>query len=83
MTLFIGNLNTTTGERDIHALFSKYGEVVQALLVIDRFTRRSRGYAYVQMTCREAGEKAIAGLNNSDFNGRSLVVNETRENGNR
>jgi RNA recognition motif-containing protein len=67
-----------TTEGDIQDLFSQAGTVVDCNLVIDKFTSKSRGFAFVEMSSQDEANKAIEQFNGSDFQGRSLVVNEAR-----
>ncbi len=76
--LYVGNLSYTSTEDDIKALFQDVGRVVDCQLMLDKFTSRSRGFAFVEMeTCEEAG-KAVERLNEKEFQGRNLRVNIAR-----
>lgn len=77
--VFVGNLPFTATEDQLRDLFSKHGEVVSASIVTDKFTNRSRGFAFVEMAADEAATAAIAALNGYDLDGRPLTVNEARE----
>lgn len=61
--IFVGNLDFNTGEEELRQLFGRYGNVDRVALMTDRGTGRSRGFAFVDMTNTEEGEKAIADLN--------------------
>jgi RNA recognition motif-containing protein len=76
--LYVGNLPWTATEDDIRALFTSVGDVQSANLILDRETRRSRGFAFVEMNQADA-ERAISQLNGKDFQGRDLRVNEATE----
>ena len=76
--LSLGNLNYDATEDDIAKLFADFGEVLEVVLPVDRYTRRPRGFAFVLLKTKEAGEKAIEKLNGQDFLGRKLVVNWAR-----
>jgi len=76
--LYVGNLPWTATEDDIRALFATVGEVQSANLILDRETRRSRGFAFVEMSQSDA-ERAISQLNGKDFQGRDLRINEAQE----
>lgn len=78
MKLYVGNLSFDTIENDLQDLFEQYGKVVEAALVTDRSTGRSRGFAFVTMGSAEEGNAAIDGLNGKDFGGRKLTINEAR-----
>jgi len=62
-------------------MFERYGTVDRVNLVTDRDTGRSRGFAFVEMSNTEEADRAIAGLNGTDFEGRALNVNEARPKG--
>lgn len=76
--IFVGNLNFNTSEDELRQLFETYGQVDRVSIMTDRDTGRSRGFAFVEMTNGEDGEKAIAALNGSQLGGRTLNVNEAR-----
>jgi len=78
--LFVGNLPADTTEEDIHALFSEHGTVRSLKLNVDIFTRKCRGFGFVEMEGHEA-RAAIAGLNGKTFKGKALRVNEERGTG--
>ena len=78
MKLYVGNLSFDTIENDLQDLFEQYGKVVEAALVTDRSTGRSRGFAFVTMGSADEGNAAIDGLNGKDFGGRKLTINEAR-----
>jgi hypothetical protein len=74
-TLFVGNLAFKATDHDLRKLFSEYGEVFSIRLMIDRHTRKPRGYGFVEMEASGA-KKAIAALNEFEFMGRPLRVNQ-------
>ena len=76
--IFVGNLDFNTGEEEFRHLFGRYGNVDRVALMTDRDTGRSRGFAFVDMTNTEEGEKAIADLNGTQLDGRTINVNEAR-----
>ncbi|MGI6375584.1 MAG: RNA recognition motif domain-containing protein [Anaerolineae bacterium] len=78
MNIYVGNLPYRTSDDDLNALFSPFGEVESARVIIDRETGRSRGFGFVEMTDDEQALAAIEGLNGSDFQGRPLTVNQAR-----
>lgn len=75
--IFVGNLSFQTTESDLTDLFVQYGEVESASIITDRDTGRSKGFGFVAMN-DDSAEKAIAGLNGTEVNGRALTVNEAR-----
>lgn len=76
--IFVGNLDFHTSEDELRQLFAQYGNVDRVSLMTDRDTGRSRGFAFVEMTNREDGEKAIAALNGTQLGSRTINVNEAR-----
>jgi cold-inducible RNA-binding protein len=76
--IFVGNLDFAATESSIRALFEQYGNVDRVSLITDRDTGRSRGFAFVEMADAGEAERAIAGLNGFEMNGRALNVNEAR-----
>jgi RNA recognition motif-containing protein len=76
--LFVGNLSFNTTENEIHEAFSAHGTVVEANLMMDRMTGRSRGFAFVTMSTPEEAQKAIAAMHGSTLADRALTVNIAR-----
>jgi cold-inducible RNA-binding protein len=76
--IFVGNLSYRTTQEDLQAAFAYYGAVERVSIVTDRDTGQSRGFAFVEMSDRNAAEQAIAQLNGADLNGRAINVNEAR-----
>jgi cold-inducible RNA-binding protein len=76
--IFVGNLDFGTGEDELRQVFGQYGSVDRVALMTDRDTGKSRGFAFVEMTNTEDGDKAIAALNGIQLGGRTLNVNEAR-----
>ncbi len=76
--LFVGNLPWAATESDIRAHFSQGGEVVSVEVMMDKFTGRPRGFAFVTMANAQAAQDAIAKTENIDFMGRPLKVNVAR-----
>jgi cold-inducible RNA-binding protein len=73
--LFVGNLSFNTTENDLQDLFAAHGSVVEANLMMDRTSGRSRGFGFVTMSTPQEAETAITALNGKDIDGRSLTVN--------
>ncbi len=82
MNIFVARLNYDTLEDTLRSAFEAYGEVTSAKIIIDRDTGRSKGFGFVEMSDDEAATKAIQELNDSDLDGRTIVVKkaEPREN---
>lgn len=76
-TLYVGNLLYRTKRDDLIRVFSKFGDVISARIIVDKDSRKSKGYGFVEMSNREA-ELAVSALNGSDLNGRALRVNEAK-----
>jgi RNA recognition motif-containing protein len=76
--IYVGNLSFDSSEADLNGLFATYGEVVSAKIIVDQFTGKSRGFAFIEMSNREEGLKAIQALDSKDLGGRSLKVNEAK-----
>jgi hypothetical protein len=74
-TLFVGNLAFKATDNDLRKLFSEYGEVFSIRLMVDRHTRKPRGYGFIEMD-NAGARKAIAALNEFEFMGRPLRVNQ-------
>ncbi|MGE0858327.1 MAG: RNA recognition motif domain-containing protein [Gammaproteobacteria bacterium] len=78
MNIYVGNLPYSVKSEELRDAFAPYGTVTAAEVIFDRRTKRSRGYGFVEMADDEAGRKAIAALNGSDFQGRELRVDESQ-----
>lgn len=78
MKLFVGNLSYQTSEQQLQSLFSEFGEVKAVNVVMDKYTNRPRGFAFVEMQDKAAAEKAIEKLNNTSLDTQTIVVNEAR-----
>jgi RNA recognition motif-containing protein len=76
--VFVGNLSFNTTEGQILDLFKQAGNVVSCELIMDKFTGKSRGFAFVQMGTQEEANKAIADCNGKEIDGRALTVNEAK-----
>ncbi|SFK25790.1 RNA recognition motif. (a.k.a. RRM, RBD, or RNP domain) [Porphyromonadaceae bacterium KH3CP3RA] len=78
MNIYVSNLNFNTTSESLQELFAAYGEVTSAKIITDRDTDRSRGFGFVEMSDDTEGQNAIAGLNDTDFEGKTIVVNVAR-----
>jgi RNA recognition motif-containing protein len=76
--IYVGNIPYGKDENDLKDLFGTYGEVSSVKFVNDKETGRFRGFGFVEMVNKEEADKAIAALENSDFGGRTLRVNEAQ-----
>lgn len=78
--LYVGNLNFKCTDEEIHNLFSQFGNVISARVIMDRDTGRSKGFGFVEMEDADA-QNAIQNLNGASFSGREINVNEARPQG--
>src|SRR5262249_36491681 len=76
--IYVGNLPYNTSDQELAQLFSAFGEVVEATVVIDRSTNQSKGFGFVQMADDEAARNAIASLNGTMLGNRTIRVNEAQ-----
>ena len=76
--LFVGNLSFNTTENDLQDLFAQHGNVIETNLMMDKFSGRPRGFAFVTMETKEAADAAVQALNGKNVDGRDLTVNEAR-----
>ena len=78
MNIYVGNLSFEIDDQELESTFSPFGEVQSARVIMDRFSGRSRGFGFVEMSDNSQAEAAIQALNGKEFNGRPLTVNEAR-----
>ena len=78
MKLFIGNLSWEVTSDDLRALFADAGNVVDAVVLTDKMTGRSRGFGFVEFASADEAKKAIEKFNGYDLKGRQINVNEAR-----
>jgi RNA recognition motif-containing protein len=76
--LYCGNLSYNVTNSDLEQLFSEFGQVKTAEVIMDRDTGRSKGFGFVEMNSDQEAMAAISGLNMREHDGRSLTVNEAR-----
>ncbi len=76
--LYVGGLPYATAEAALEDLFSEHGTVESVKVITDRMTGRSNGFGFVEMGSEAEAEAAIEKLNNSELEGRTLVVNEAK-----
>jgi len=74
MNIFVAKLNFKTTSEQLQAHFEQFGEVSSAKVIMDRETQRSKGFGFVEMEDETAGEEAINQLNETEFDGRTIVV---------
>jgi RNA recognition motif-containing protein len=78
MNIYVGNLSWSMTDDDLSNLFSQYGAVTSAKILKEKNTGRSKGFGFVEMEDEEAAKTAIATLNESEVQGRKLIVNESQ-----
>src|ERR1700728_938515 len=76
--LYVGNLTYNVNETDLEALFTPFGQVQSAQIIVDRDTNRSKGFGFVEMETDAQAQAAIQGLNAREHDGRNLTVNEAK-----
>ncbi|HOW51857.1 MAG TPA: RNA-binding protein [bacterium] len=76
--LYVGNVNYRMTEDGLKQMFSEFGEVASAKIVIDRETGRSKGFGFVEMADADAADRAIESLNDQELDGRRIKVNIAR-----
>jgi RNA recognition motif-containing protein len=79
MNIFVGSLPFKIEESELKQYFEEYGEVSSVKIISDKYTGRSKGFAFVEMPDDASAQKAIDALNGSDIGGRSAVVNQAEE----
>ncbi|HRY33797.1 MAG TPA: RNA-binding protein [Bacteroidales bacterium] len=78
MNIYVASLPFKASDDELKELFEEFGEVTSAKVIKDKFTQRSRGFGFVEMSDESDGRRAIDTLNGSDFMGKTLIVNEAR-----
>ncbi len=77
--IYVGNMNYNTSEDDLRSLFGQYGEVASVNIIVDRETRRPKGFGFIEMDQSDAADAAISELDGKEVDGRNLRVNEATE----
>ena len=78
MNIYVGNLSWSMTDEDLNSLFTEYGTVSSAKILKDKMSGRSKGFGFVEMEDDEAAKTAIANLNETEIQGRKLIVNESQ-----
>jgi len=78
MNIYVANLGSSVQSEDLKKHFSQYGEVVSINIVMDKITKRSRGFGFIKMEDTEAAEKAIRELNGTTIGNQTIRVKEAR-----
>ena len=76
--LYVGNLSYDTTEDTLRALFAEFGEVESARVITDRYSGRSKGFGFVEMSADDAAQKAIEALNGKSVDGREIRVDKAK-----
>lgn len=79
MVIYVGNIPYTFKEEDLKGVFSEFQSVVSAKLIVDRQTKRSKGYGFVEMADDREAAAAVEKLNNSQVAGRNIKVNNAHK----
>ena len=77
--LFVGGISWNTGDAELRQAFEAFGEVLEATVVTDRQTGRSRGFGFVSFTEDESATKAISEMDGTELDGRNIRVNEAHD----
>ncbi|MCA9472505.1 MAG: RNA-binding protein [Nitrospirales bacterium] len=73
--LYVGNLPFSTTDQELQEVFATHGAVISATVIMDRFSGRSRGFGFVEMSSPDEAQQAISALHESELDGRPLIVN--------
>jgi cold-inducible RNA-binding protein len=76
--LYVGNLSYETTEDTLRTLFAEYGQIESVNLITDRYTGRSRGFAFVEMSTEQAAQEAMSGLNGKQVGEREIKVDKAK-----
>lgn len=76
--LYVGNLDYTVTQDQLKEHFAQAGSVADAVIITDKYSGRSKGFGFVEMSSEDESKKAIEMFNGKDFNGRNIIVNEAR-----
>ena len=78
MNIYVSNLSFAVVDEDLRSYFAEYGEVSSAKVIVDKYTNRSKGFGFVEMSDETAAQKAIAELDGATVDGRSIKVSVAR-----
>ena len=78
MNIYVSNLSFAVVDEDLKSYFAEYGEVTSAKVIMDKYTNRSKGFGFVEMSDDAVAQKAIAELDGATVDGRSIKVNVAR-----
>ncbi len=83
MNIYVGNLPYSINDDKLQAMFAEFGEVSSASVIMEKFTGRSKGFGFVEMSTESEGEEAIKSLDGNSVKGRDIKVNKARPKGDR
>lgn len=83
MNIYVGNLDYNVKETDLRAMFAEFGTVEEVKIIIDNFSKRSKGFGFVEMPSNSEADQAIKALNGKFLNSRNLKVNPADSGGKR
>jgi len=78
MKIYVGNLSYEVTEEDLRQSFEPFGQIESATIIKDKYSGRSKGFGFVEMSSKAEGQSAIDGLNDKELKGRALNVSEAR-----
>jgi RNA recognition motif-containing protein len=78
MNIYVGNLSWEVNEDELKEAFEAHGQVASVNIITDKYTGRSRGFGFVEMSVDDEARAAIEALNNTELKGRNMNVNEAR-----
>jgi len=78
MNIYVGNLSYEVTEEDLRTSFESFGKVESANIINDKYSGKSKGFGFIEMSSAEEAKAAIEGLNGKELKGRNLNVNEAR-----
>jgi len=78
MNIYVGNLSYEATQDDVRQAFEAHGEVSSVSIIMDKMTGRSRGFGFVEMPDKNAGQAAVSALNLQEIRGRAMTVNEAK-----
>ena len=78
MNIYIGNLSYKVDENDLKGIFEEYGEVTSVKIIKDKYSGRSKGFAFVEMTNNDEAKTAIKELNGGELDNRKVIINEAK-----
>lgn len=76
--VYVGNLPYSADDDKLKELFSQYGNVVEAVVIKDKYSGRSKGFGFIEFASEESAQKAVSEMNGKEVEGRELKVNEAR-----